>query len=224
MFGKIFSSMYEGSMVGAGAVVFAVWGYVISKHQPPEHNVDLNSKLLAAILGETDVEVEKAIEYLCSPDPLSHTDEEQGKRLIKVGALTYHVVKGEKYHNIRNYEERKEYNRQAQAKYREKKKLDGIEIPEPEPPKERKINRYPTIEECKLLAVKSGMPEVEGEKFFNHYESNGWRVGKNLMKSVNGSMAGWKLRVKDYENNRTISTGAARPIQPVKGSTAVNGF
>ena len=30
MYGKHFASMYEGSLYGSGAVVFAVWGYVIA--------------------------------------------------------------------------------------------------------------------------------------------------------------------------------------------------
>ncbi len=120
MYGKLFSSMYEGSMVGAGAVVFAVMGYVISKQKPPEFTVELNPKLLAAILGETPEEIQKAIDYLEAPDPISRTDRKEGKRLEKVGSFNYHVVNGDIYHNIRNYEERKAYNREAQRKFREK--------------------------------------------------------------------------------------------------------
>lgn len=35
---------------------------------------------------------------------------------------------------------------------------------------------------------------VDAEKFFNHYESNGWRVGKNPMKD-------WKAAVRTWEKN-----------------------
>ena len=33
-FGKHFASMYEGSLVGSGPVVFAVMGYVIANQKP----------------------------------------------------------------------------------------------------------------------------------------------------------------------------------------------
>ena len=69
-----FGSMYEGSMVGAGACVFAVMGYIIAKQVPNRtvgSQVRLNPSLLSAILGEPKAEIEKAIKFLCAPDALS---------------------------------------------------------------------------------------------------------------------------------------------------------
>jgi hypothetical protein len=37
MYGKIFESLYRGSMVGKGSPMFAVWGYVI-----PESGVNFD--------------------------------------------------------------------------------------------------------------------------------------------------------------------------------------
>ncbi len=53
---------------------------------------------------------------------------------------------------------------------------------------------HPSIEECVKAAVSHGMPEAEGRKFFFHYESNGWKVGKIPMKSFAGAMGGWNER------------------------------
>ncbi len=129
MYGKHFESLYEGSMIGAGAMVFAVWGYVIAKQKPDSKvgmQVRLNPRLLGPILGESVAGVEKAIEYLCKPDPHSTTKSEGGKRLVRVGEFDYRVVNGAKYHAIRNEEERKEQNRAAQERFREKnKKVKG---------------------------------------------------------------------------------------------------
>lgn len=52
----------------------------------------------------------------------------------------------------------------------------------------------PTLEECRLQAAKVGLPDIEAEKFWNYFESNGWRVGRNPMKSFSHALAGWKLR------------------------------
>jgi len=123
MYGKHFASMYEGSMIGAGAVVFAVMGYVIAKQVPDRSvgsQVRLNPKLLSTILGENENQIVKAIEYLCSPDDGSTTKAEQGRRLIKIGEFDYQVVNGAKYRAIRDEEARREQNRVAQQKHREK--------------------------------------------------------------------------------------------------------
>jgi hypothetical protein len=54
----------------------------------------------------------------------------------------------------------------------------------------------PSMEECIAAAAKCDppMPAAEGRKFFYHYESNGWKVGKVVMKSFAGSMGGWHER------------------------------
>src|SRR6185503_20561610 len=55
LFGKHFASMYEGSMVGSGAAVFAVMGYVIANWKPDKEvggQIRLNTTILATIFGE----------------------------------------------------------------------------------------------------------------------------------------------------------------------------
>lgn len=125
MYGKIFSSMYTGSMVGAGARVFAVMGYVIANQVPDREvgsQVDLNPKLLSVIIGEPEKEIEAAIEFLCSPDKDSTSGEHQGRRLIKRGQFAYQVVNGAKYRAIKDETQRREYNRVAQQVSRAKRK------------------------------------------------------------------------------------------------------
>ncbi len=130
MYGKHFASMYTGSMVGAGAVVFAVMGYVISNGKPDRGvgmQVELNPKLLAFILGESQEDVEGAIEYLCSPDPKSRSEAEEGRRLVRLGEFAYRVVNGPKYRAIRDEERRRETDRESKRRARAKK-IPGEEI------------------------------------------------------------------------------------------------
>jgi hypothetical protein len=125
VFGKHFSSMYTGSMVGAGAINFAVMGYVIANCQPDRTYgaiVEMNPVLLSAILGESVADVEAAIKFLCSPDPQSRTKDRDGRRLIQLGQFDYQVVNGAKYRAIRDEEKRREQNRIAQANFRKKDK------------------------------------------------------------------------------------------------------
>ena len=125
MYGKHFASMYSGSMVGSGALTFAVMGYVIANQQPDKtigSQVELNPKLLALILGEKESDVLKTIEFLCSPDPTSRTKEADGRRLIRVGQFDYQVVNGPKYLAIRHEENRRESNRINKALNRARKR------------------------------------------------------------------------------------------------------
>jgi uncharacterized protein YdaU (DUF1376 family) len=43
---------------------------------------------------------------------------------------------------------------------------------------------------------------TEASKFFNHYESNGWKVGKNKMSKWKNAATGWLNRRGEYEKNR----------------------
>lgn len=119
IYGKHFASMYTGSMMGAGPVVFAVMGYVIANTSDSE--VELNPKLLGFTFGCPAEEVTAAIDYLCSPDPQSRTKTLEGKRLVKTGEYLYEVVNYVPYHSISNEEERREYFR---VKKREQRARD----------------------------------------------------------------------------------------------------
>lgn len=123
MYGKHFASMYEGSMVGAGCHVFALMGYIIANMRPDKEvggQVRLNAKILSAVFGESEETVQKAIDFLSSPDPDSTTPGDEGRRIVKIGQFDYRVVNAKKYLDIRNEEERREACRLRQAKHRSK--------------------------------------------------------------------------------------------------------
>jgi hypothetical protein len=129
MFGKHFTSMYEGSMIGKGSCFFAVWGYVISHFVPDREmgaQVELNPKLIAFVLGEELEKVEGVIDEMCNPDKASRSKEKQGRKLVKIGEYAYQVVNGEAYRAIRDEERRREQNREAQQKFRKKNEKKEI--------------------------------------------------------------------------------------------------
>lgn len=65
--------------------------------------------------------------------------------------------------------------------------------PSPSGQRQRKPFVKPTVEELRLACAKTGLPEIEAEKFYNYYESKGWFVGKSPMKSWVGALANWKI-------------------------------
>ena len=124
MYGKHFASMYTGSMVGKGALFFAVWGYVISHFVPDRTHgawVELNPTILATILGESEEAIRQTVHEMCEPDEQSRSQSEEGRKLVQLGPFAYRVVNGAKYREIRDEESRRDQNREAQKRHRSKR-------------------------------------------------------------------------------------------------------
>lgn len=120
MFGKWFDTAYTGSMAGAGADVFAVWTYVIAN---ADHElVELNPAVVAALIGMPVENVERAIAFLCQPDPKSRNPEQEGRRLVFHSGYLYEMVSFPIYRAMRDTEKRREYKRQKQRELRERQK------------------------------------------------------------------------------------------------------
>jgi uncharacterized protein YdaU (DUF1376 family) len=83
-----------------------------------------------------------------------------------------------------------------------------IKIQADKPPRVR--FQKPTAEELTAEAIKIGLPLPEVDKFLNYYESNGWKVGKNPMKSWPAAMKGWLSRLGEA-SGLVGCKGAASP-------------
>jgi hypothetical protein len=125
MYGKHFKSMYTGSMFGAGAGVFAVWGYIISTRDP-DGFIEINPDELGPKLGMKPSEVEHALEYLTKPDPKSRSKREGGRRLVEEGHNFYRIVNHDIYLALRKSEDRREYLRQKKRESRARKKGSDV--------------------------------------------------------------------------------------------------
>lgn len=105
-------------MAGSGPVVFSVWAYVIA--HTVKGQVELNPLILSAVIGAPIQDIEKAIEYLCAPDPKSRNRDRDGARLVREGQYAFLVVSHFIYREMVNEDERREYNRRKQAEHRAK--------------------------------------------------------------------------------------------------------
>lgn len=72
--------------------------------------------------------------------------------------------------------------------------------------------KKPEIGEMKLHAEKIGLPETEVDACWNYYESNGWKVGRNPMRSWQSAMVNWR---KNWEERRN-GNRSARPETKMK--------
>lgn len=182
MFGKLFESTYTGSLVGAGIAVHAVWPYVIAhtKHGVVELNPDM---LAAQFGGVTPEQVSEAIEYLCSADPRSRNQSEDGRRMIREGAFQYRVVNHEHYRSMRDDSDRREYNRVKKQESRARKsgqtksQTCQPRSAQPEAEAEAEINPSGKPEDLELASKKLQLNSERREttnRIFEH-----WKVACN---------------------------------------------
>jgi len=62
--------------------------------------------------------------------------------------------------------------------------------------------RKPSLIEVEHYASRIRLEQEEAHKFFNYYESNGWRVGKNPMKNWHASLSYWKSNCDSRKSPR----------------------
>lgn len=178
MYGKHFERMYQGSMRGAGADVFAVWGYVIS-HAKSDSVVELNPEVVAFLIGMPQERVEKAIRFLMSPDSKSRNKEYEGRRMVKRGEFEYFLPSVAYYRGVSSMEDLREYNRVKQRESRERRKLSE--------PKSESLNGdsngpdWDSVEKWRKTTVSQGSDysDKETKSAFLSLKANGWMWGRN---------------------------------------------
>jgi len=71
--------------------------------------------------------------------------------------------------------------------------------------KEQKIEKIipPLLEIVKEYFEIKEQSNEQAEKFFNYYESNGWKVGKNKMVNWHCAVANWIKNIKTFSNDKT---------------------
>jgi hypothetical protein len=83
----------------------------------------------------------------------------------------------------------------------------------------RTINAFqPTIEKIRDYFLEQNSSEVEAQKFFNHFQSNGWRVGgKAPMKDWQAAASNWILNIPHFLPQQQIGVQK----QPIPGNLNV---
>ncbi len=79
-------------------------------------------------------------------------------------------------------------------------KVDSKNSPEKSTPIIQPKNTFqPTIEKIREFFMAQNSNEVEAQKFFNHYQSNGWKVGgKAPMKDWQAAAGNWLLNIPKF--------------------------
>lgn len=90
--------------------------------------------------------------------------------------------------------------------------IESIEIDAFASPSSRASKRFspPGLEEIEAYFAEKGGTAAQAERFRDFYESNGWKVGKNHMKSWKAAASGWMSR--DKESAQKASAPRSKPF------------
>ena len=84
----------------------------------------------------------------------------------------------------------------------------------------------PTLEETQGYFLEKGFSDIEAQKFFNYFESNGWLVGgRTKMKDWRAAARNWMLNAKKFSENISIGTNLssrANASSDHSGSRTIN--
>jgi hypothetical protein len=89
-----------------------------------------------------------------------------------------------------------EAKKAREAALKEKEKEEA-----PPPPEKSKQKRFtpPSLEDVQSYFEEKGVQAVEGETFWNYYEANGWKVGKNKMQKWKAAASNWIGKIPAYK-------------------------
>ena len=121
MYVKLFASLYQGTLRGKsdGILVFTN----LLAHADQHGMVDIHPRAIAEEVGLSEDAVRVALKYLEATDEESRSPENEGRRIILLDghrAWGWKIVNYGKYRAIKNEDDRREQNRLAQERWRNK--------------------------------------------------------------------------------------------------------
>ena len=114
------------------------------------------------------------------------------------------ISKNEKKLNFTNsiFDEVVEMDLKEEKKLREKKKKVEIN------------KTRPSLEETQIYFLEKNFSEVEAQRFFNYFESNGWLVGgRTKMKDWKAAARNWMLNAKKFSKNQITDSALSSRAQ-----------
>lgn len=213
MYGKIFASLFTGSMRGKGDVQLT-FAYMIS-NATEDGICDFTPRCIADATGKPVELIEACIAELEAPDEMSRTRTDEGRRLRRIDperAWGWQIVNHAMYRSIGSREEMKEAERLRKREYREsKKKLCPGHVPDKggtpayasasssDSGGRMQGGSSWTVEDCLTEATPIAMSPEMVRDFWAHYAAVGWidAAGRRIT-NLAAALAKWKANQAEH--------------------------
>jgi hypothetical protein len=164
MYVKLFSSIYQGTLRGRPYCLLVFTNLLA--HADSHGIVDIHPNAIADEIGLDISEVKQTLLILEEPDSESRSPESEGRRIVRLDghrAWGWQIVNYVKYRVIKNEDDRREQNRAAQERWRNKNKPASAEISSvsPDKPMQKKKQKEIEKQNTRIPAPPNGVaPEV----------------------------------------------------------------
>lgn len=211
---KLFAKMYEGSMRGKSDLLL-VFPYMLCNSEA-DGTIDQTPKCMADALGISLERTLAALHELESPDPLSRTPDEDGRRIVLLDPHRdwgWRIVNREKYWNCFGDEKYREKGRARQERFR-KRHGDGSGNGAGQDA------HIPSLEEVITQGQFANVDEATCRSFFSYHNDNNYWLNRN------GDLINWpdKLvswKVRDEQRKSAGGVGGNGHINPVAQKLAI---
>ncbi len=129
MYGKLFQSMYDGTLVEDWRALVTFQQMIILSDR--DGVVDITPQALSRRTGIPIELIEAGLEALERADPYSRTPDEEGRRIRRLDdhrPWGWYIVNHEKYKKQRDYDEVRNQNRERKQRQRKREKSNGHAI------------------------------------------------------------------------------------------------
>lgn len=126
MYGKIFASMYEGTLYGQWEAIVTMQQLIVLCDQ--DGIVEMTPPAIAARTSIPLEYIEKGLRILAEPDPYTRTPGNEGRRIELIDPdrpWGWRIVNHQLYRNLASEAERREKTRERVRKHREKQRDTG---------------------------------------------------------------------------------------------------
>jgi len=215
MYGKIFTSIYDGTLAEDWRALITFQQMIVLCDS--DGLLDMTPQAISKRTGIPIEHIKAGIEILENKDPYSRTDNEDGRRILRIDdhrPWGWVIVNHKYYRDLKTKEERRVYMREYMQKKRLTKpnkslqKLNVSKVAHTDAytytnTKENRKTKTrfspPSLQEIKIYCQER-KNNVDPNRFKDFYEAKGWMVGKNKMKD-------WKACVRTWEKRDTERSG-----------------
>lgn len=225
MYGKIFDSIYDSTVADDWRALVTFMHMVILCDA--DGVVDMTPQSISRRTGMPIEHIEAGLKILEDPDPYSRTPDQEGRRIERLDEHRpwgWSIVNHAHYKGLRDAESVREQNRvrQNRKRLKEKETCHAKNVTErdshakshhtdtdTDTDKKKRVVRFapPTLEDVTnywLTKPLAGNPET----FFDHFTSNGWKVGgKAAMKDWKAAARNWSRRENEGKAASEIPSG-----------------
>lgn len=212
MYGKVFASMYDGSIYGKWKAIITLQQMITLADK--DGVLDMTPEALSARTSIPLDIIREGIVELESPDKASRTPDEEGRRIIRLDEdrpWGWKITNYTKYREIRTAEDRREYHRRY---YHEKRKLNNSSTDSTATQPSQPIVEVEAEVNVKTINTDTLKKEkTYPQEFEQAWESYPKRSGSNPKKRA---YSAWNARLKEGVELQTILDGITRYSKFIK--------